>query len=517
MARFELTHTLFHILAGAIAVSSLEATSSADTLSEQWEATSIVLPRGRPVNQTLGPETSVYCKLTDPTQRVVFEGHGRCNLVLDRVTNNHAGIWVMDVGLQGNMLTTTYRITALVRGTGDKPTVSTYVAKEQPEVTLKCSVPVEYEVKSCLFQDPTGRVIMSTEGASEDRYISSGSGTTVSGGVTMHECGLRITDPAVSDLGIWRCAVETEQDVYYGFLTVLCPWSMQDPDIAAAVVSEPTLSSTRTELVHMAGESMTLSCSIQSPIRYCYFRAPNGRTYSVSPASNTDEFEYVGAGLDSGECGIRFNRLLSQEEGHWPAGRWSCHVGLPDETEAEQRVNMQVQINRPIEVSQYLNSASDLVMEADVFQQQAVEYCRYVRIDGFGFTSATLPESRYSSTEQRARGHCGLHISGPTILDLHPWTIAAKIVGREEEVLDITNHSMNVPSEPETTASRNNVWIWCTATISGAILIAAAIMFIPSKNRARANSWKNSLRASLTKKPLPADSAPNSTPPAMSA
>lgn len=31
--------------------------------------------------------------------------------------------------------------------------------------------------------------------------------------------------------------MESEDDVFYGFLKVLCPWAMRDPEVAAAVVT----------------------------------------------------------------------------------------------------------------------------------------------------------------------------------------------------------------------------------------------------------------------------------------
>ncbi|XP_053615492.1 uncharacterized protein LOC128678160 [Plodia interpunctella] len=511
------------------------------TVKDIWESSydTLVLTRGRSVNETLGPETVMYCKLTDPTERVVYEGHGRCNLALDRVNNEHAGTWVMNVGLVGNLLTREYKITAQVKGSEDKPVVTTFVAKEQPEVTLKCSVPVEYEVKSCLFQEPSGRVIIVNDGVAEDRYISHGSGTTLDGDVATHECGVRITNPVASDLGLWRCAVETDHEIYYGFLSVLCPWAMQDPAVAAAVVAEPTLTAYKESITHLVGESLTMSCTIQSPIQYCYFRRPNGMTYSVSPGVSSSEFEYVGAGLDAGECGIRFSNLEAQESGHWPEGRWSCHVGVANDTQPEQRADMQVQIISPFKVNQTRSASGDLKIEGDFYQNQPLEYCRYVRIDGVGFKSTMLPDARYFADETLSIGHCGVRIENPTTLDLHPWTIAAKVVGKDEEVLGVTSHAMDTPEEvpvtteeiPEVTSeeipeekpvekpdyqTRNYTLWWCTSLFLSILIICLGVLMIPNKNRrntiARATLWRDSIRRSLTKKPLPDDDQSRTTP-----
>lgn len=41
----------------------------------------------------------------------------------------------------------------------------------------------------------------------------------------------------MEDLGLWRCDIETDADKHYGFLTVLCPWLMQDPEVQESVVT----------------------------------------------------------------------------------------------------------------------------------------------------------------------------------------------------------------------------------------------------------------------------------------
>lgn len=51
--------------------------------------------------------------------------------------------------------------------------------------------------------------------------------------------------------------------------------------------------------------------------------------------------EYVGAGFEAGECGVRFHNLLATD-----AGTWSCTVGLHNDTAVEQRVSFSVSIDR---------------------------------------------------------------------------------------------------------------------------------------------------------------------------
>lgn len=51
-----------------------------------------------------------------------------------------------------------------------------------------------------------------------------------------HNCGLEIIEAHTSDLGVWRCGMATDEEVYYGFLTVSPPWLMlESVDEAPAV------------------------------------------------------------------------------------------------------------------------------------------------------------------------------------------------------------------------------------------------------------------------------------------
>lgn len=58
-----------------------------------------------------------------------------------------------------------------------KAEVQTHVDKTLPFVTMTCSVAVQSTVTTCKFRDPTGRVLLSSEGLGEDRYSFYGGGT----------------------------------------------------------------------------------------------------------------------------------------------------------------------------------------------------------------------------------------------------------------------------------------------------------------------------------------------------
>ncbi|XP_037301402.1 uncharacterized protein LOC119191618, partial [Manduca sexta] len=57
------------------------------------------------VDIAVGPKNATYCRLEDPTGAVVFDGSSPCRLTLNRVAMEHDGIWNMNIGLPGRVLT----------------------------------------------------------------------------------------------------------------------------------------------------------------------------------------------------------------------------------------------------------------------------------------------------------------------------------------------------------------------------------------------------------------------------
>ncbi|XP_059051951.1 uncharacterized protein LOC131846621 [Achroia grisella] len=471
------------------------------TVNEIWNGQhmDLVWAKDRPVDITIGPEDAVYCRIQDPSGTAVFDGFGACKIVLGRTHREHNGVWKMTVGLPGKVLTENYDFKVTVTEAARKPTVTTHVEKQQPEVLLTCSVPTEYEVRACKFRDPSGRMLLANEGVGESRYSFHGAGVSLNSQVRTHECGLRIVDPQTSDLGLWRCAIETDQDEYYGFLTVLCPWAMRDPEVAASVVSEPVLTTDVDRITAVEGDAVTMTCSIQSAVRYCYFRARNGTVFNISPGTSSETMEYVGAGLDAGECGIRFKNLLSSD-----SGSWSCHVGFQDFNEPEQRAVFDVTVNEPMTARQYAEQ-STLVVEGQVYNSRQLEYCRFVRIDGLGVTAANLPD-RYSSHDSLTTGLCKIRIEDATILDHHPWTVVARILGQDVEISQSTTHSITMPPAAAPGNPNKQLIFWIPMMLLVMVLTALVVLLVPKRNRRRTldrmNIIRDSIRGSFQKKPL---------------
>ncbi|KAM3962088.1 uncharacterized protein ACR2FA_003772 [Aphomia sociella] len=465
------------------------------------------LVKDKPVDVIIGPDNAIYCKIEDPSGRVVFDNFSRCNIVLEKVIREHNGKWSLTIGFPGKVVTEEYSLNVAVMEAEPKAVVTTSVEKQQPEVILTCSIPTEHEVQACKFREPSGRVLLATHGVGESRYSFHGTGISMESGVRIHECGLRIRNTQVEDLGLWRCAVETSKETYYGFLSVLCPWAMQDPNVAASVISEPTLTVNHQNITATVGDTVIMSCSVQSAIEYCYFRARNGTVFSVTPDTSTENIEYVGAGLDAGECGIAFKNLLLSD-----TGSWSCHVGLRGTNQTEQRASFNVSIHEPIVTQQFLISGA-LIVEAQVYNSRSLDYCRFVRIDGLGFKSSNLPEN-YLKFDMLSTGLCSLYIEKPSILDLHPWTVVVRIRGQDTEISGVTTYDeLSPPPIVTVPVGGISYTYWIITLLITSILLSLALIMIPKNNRRRtyagATYIRNSIRRTFQKKPLSLNKSEN--------
>lgn len=448
--------------------------------------------RDRPVAEVVGAEDAVYCRAVGPDGVVYYDGFGRCQIFIDRALSKHEGVWSMSVGLPGRVLTVNSPFKVTLVEADSKPIVSTKVEANKPTVSLTCSVSSPHVISSCKFRHPSGRILMANEGVGEDRFSYHGASVGYQSDVHAHDCGLLINDPQEEDLGLWRCAMESEDDVYYGFLKVVCPWAMRDPEVAAAVVTEPTLNASRDAISSVAGDSVSMSCSVQSPISYCYFRTRNGTVFNVGPGNSHDQATYLGSGLDAGECGIRFPSLATAD-----SGLWSCHVGFVDQKEPEQRSSFNVTVVDPMVVQQRMEQ-SQLIIEAQVYDNRQLDYCRFVRIDGFGFTTENMPNN-YTNLSQTSQGKCGIAINNPTILEYHPWTVVVKIRGQDEEISRVTPVLFERPRVPPVVYYRMPT-TWIVVMILALTLLSIAALLSTKNNRQWTYDRANAVRHSFMRK-----------------
>ncbi|XP_048478099.1 uncharacterized protein LOC105386750 [Plutella xylostella] len=439
------------------------------------------------VNEEVGPEEAVYCTLVDPSGSTVSQNFGRCRLVLDKITKDHDGSWSMMVALPGKVHLTEFPLVVSVVDHEPKPQVVTSVSVNKPSVYLSCSVATQHPVRLCKFQNPSGEVLIASPGVGEGRYKYYGDAQSSTSGV--QSCGLELTSTANSDLGLWRCGIETDEATHYGFLKVLCPWALMNPVIAASVVTEPTLTAADlSKVLFREDDAVTMSCSVQASIKYCYFRAGNGSVFSVNPETSSP-------GFDAGECSMRLERVSLLDD-----GAWSCHAGLVDQSR-EQTASLRVHVRPKMAVSQFTDTLGRLVVRGDTGKSD-LDYCRFVRIDGLGFTSDSTPD-RYTSESKLSSGFCSIVIARPTILEHHPWTVVASKDGRE--ISGTTQMSLLMP---EIFYNRNGLssllWLLILA------VLPAVVMVLLLSNR-RGREW-TARRASSIRSSFRRPTSYNTTP-----
>ncbi|XP_047991670.1 uncharacterized protein LOC125230528 [Leguminivora glycinivorella] len=452
---------------------------------ENLDTSHITLVEHSSVNETIGPEEAVYCKVMSPDGNVVFDRFGRCQLTLNRVLKDqHEGGWTLLVGMPGRIVTERYSLLVSVTAADTKPEVSSHVSVNKPTVELTCSVKTSQQITGCLFRGPAAaEVLVANPGVSEGPYVFHVNQTSTESEY-YYTCSLQITEPVTSDLGPWRCDLESEEENYYGFLTVLCPWALKDSVIAESVMTVPVLSAQASMLSVEEREPVTLACAARAPLRYCYFRAPNGTVFNVGPEMSSPTMEYVGAGLDAGECGVRFQSLL-----HSDAGEWSCHASIDRQ---EQNQTIYVDIKEEMRVSSKIQYDS-VVIEGQVAWNRELEYCRFVRFDGFGFSSIDHVKSPYYQDESSSsRGICRMRVAS-TPENLQPWTVVAKLQGRDGEISRLA--ALSWPGPEPTPRYYNAIFLWLPilTIFIGCMLLGAA----PSKNRRWAAERASILRASM--------------------
>ncbi|XP_059051891.1 uncharacterized protein LOC131846572 [Achroia grisella] len=322
----------------------------------------------------------------------------------------------------------------------------------------------------------------------------------------------RIEDPSgtVVFLGFGACKIvlerTTEEHNGVWKISLTLPEKVLTEDLEVTVTEgKPVLTTDVDRITAMEGDTVTMSCSIQSAVRYCYFRAHNGTVFNVSPGSISGTMEYVGAGLDAGECGIRLRNLLSSD-----SGSWSCHVGFQDYNEPEQRADFDVTIEEAMTARQY-SEQSTLVVEGLVYNSRQLEYCRFVRIDGLDVTSEILPD-RYTSHDSLDTGLCKIRIENATNLEHHPWKVVARMLSQEVEIFQSTTHSISMPTAAEPGNLNNQLIFWIPMMLLMIVLAALVVLLVPKRNRKRTldrmNIIRDSIRGSFQKKPLP-DPAPH--------
>uniref|UniRef100_A0A2A4JY84 Ig-like domain-containing protein n=1 Tax=Heliothis virescens TaxID=7102 RepID=A0A2A4JY84_HELVI len=473
----------YAIMQTGVAVNVLEAVNmTLDSLS--WDV-------GSSVDTIVGPANAVYCRVTDNRFHKVFEGFGPCRIVVDRVTMDYSGQWSVNVGVPGAVAMHHSSFYVNVGREGARPVVTTGVARDGQSVTLTCAVPAGYEVSACKFRDPMKNNMIATHGVGQDGYA--GGMISYESNADNHVCTLRILNFVYWQSGTYRCAVNTSQGILHGFLRVTPSYIADYGDYS---YSGPVLRSS--DEYPYEGEAVTLSCSIDAPIRYCYFRSPNGTVYSVGPSILSSDYEYVGSGFSGGECGIRFYGALQSHD-----GLWTCHVGLENDIYADEKTSQfRVTLNERAWTSQTWER-NTITVEMAVAGAYELDYCRFVRVDGLGFTWDNVPAG-YRVDRDRMDS-CVLYVERPTALDCQPWTVVAKRYGYSGELARTTD-TQRLTSFVVNSKTATGFFLWVFFAVSVVMMILAGICLIQFLIRKHEWSYARAarIRNSFRRQPSPA-------------
>ncbi|CAD0204884.1 unnamed protein product [Chrysodeixis includens] len=454
---------------------------------------------GSAVDKIVGPSNIVYCNIMKNYNEnfvTVHDGFGPCRIKLDRVRLEDRGYWRMQYTVLGSVMTQVDLLNVNVIEV-DPIRVSTDVEISSPSVTLTCSVPASYNVTGCKFRDPMKGIMVASQNVGHEGHIFYDAIVDHESSTSSHACSLRFSNPNNQYMGMWRCAVNTDVGMFYGFLEVRVPWIQEDEYFH---YPEVEVSADNMYVRGLVGDPITMFCSATVAIRYCYFRSENGTIYSAGPDMKTENYKYVGNGLDAGECGIEISNLQSAD-----TGRWTCNVGLTgDYHDIEKSTVITVEMNDKLTVNHFWNNG-EVYVQPRIYGNRPIDYCRFVRIDGLGFTSMAPPEGYYVD-RYSTFFPCDLVITRPTLADRRPWVVAVKLRGENGEI--VTRTPFNLLVIPGNMPFSFGFFAWVMVMMFCLIVMAVGVAMIPKKNREwtarRASRIRDSFRRPRRETPPPA-------------
>ncbi|KAL4715942.1 hypothetical protein ACJJTC_013242 [Scirpophaga incertulas] len=369
--------------------------------------TELVWTIGAPIDIAIGPNDAIYCRAIAPNGDIVLDISGRCHINIERVSQQHAGVWRFIIGTSKNIKTEKLEVFVAVKRFNPTYNISTNVMHNHGLLKLTCKGPGN--INSCYFKQPNGEILLASVGDILDLI---GNNITLKTSVSNDSCSLLFTNPNKELYGYWRCFLQIENDtaVYSNILHV----SVDN--------HQPPVAPYYNYVERMEGHVATMLCSYPAAIDYCYFRAPNGTLYNVIPEMKQDSYEYFGASFFLGECGIKFDKAFVQD-----SGNWTCHVGPLQERKEEQTAQIELRIFK-FEVSQTRKDGA-VVIGGSFLQFKLFDSCRFVRADGVGFSCKNEP---YGYECIYFNYGCGIRINNPDKIDLLPWTVVLRITEGNE-------------------------------------------------------------------------------------
>jgi len=381
---------------------------------------------------------SKYCELWNPQKKMV-QHQQVCNYTQRPVTDADEGNWTFVFGIDGKLLEDTIIQEITVKKRDLQATVND--SERVPDgKSLLCSLNLG-QVRDCSFTRPDGKVMLLNEGIGNADYSYYGDG------FEKGDCGLTIHNVQEADKGFWKCSVVDNLTgrQMFGFMNV----SAYDLEVDTH----------RRQVSAKTGSILSLSCSAQSSLDYCWFRSPSGLPLPFSidivypDVVNRPLYSYSYEDtLSQGVCTIKMSRVITED-----SGEWTCNMGFLGSFEEDYAVPIAVGISETdvvsLEKEVVVSEDPALLKCYSVPLEVPLDYCRFIRPDGKGFNvvpqkdNTTVLDKYLYEADGLAKGECGLRIVSEINEDedLGKWMCAARLQGRKSEGHDfITLKTGNV-------------------------------------------------------------------------
>ncbi|XP_069702843.1 uncharacterized protein [Periplaneta americana] len=437
-------------------------------------------------------DDSDYCEITNPSnETTVLKTPLTCSILRNPVTVADEGTWTIRYWLKGDILTEVLKwpvYVSIAPEDGDMDISVEESKRFDGGMDLMCDMSFG-SASSCHFVRPDGLVIVPRDGLGDEKYLYNGNG------LDLAECGLTIRHMSdKEDLGEWKCVMDFESHAddkatrsRMGYLHV------EKQTTRASSSRELVAVSRKTELYVRNATEMVLSCGVNSPLSYCWFRRPDGYNVPFSTTevrfSDTNLTYHYYDGLSLGECTMVVDIANDGKD----EGEWTCNMGVLGRLESDLKAAIQVTIVESAIASRSQNietttEESTTLTCYSVPRGAPIEYCRFVRPDGVGFNVIEKTNSSIPSTLGRyelhpnglQKGECELMISSVAEEDIGQWSCVGMLQGQPHAAAE---EGMDVFTLEDTSLTVGAIVGIAIGGVVAVLIVAGIIFYIVRKKK----------------------------------
>lgn len=421
--------------------------------NKNYNKKSALLP-GDNIYANCGWERTAYCKLHAPNHGGTIGGnkppsmvYGACKIPSSIPFNNLvSGEWSCGWIEEGSTMerSSTTSLSYLTHSKVDSGVKwrNSTGNESTNDVVLWCNtLYITRALKVCRWVRPDGKVFYMKEGLASDRYGYYGQMTTDG------QCGISIEQPLKEeDIGVWRC------ELYQlgkgnlpigGFLEVgVAKRSREDKAKTLRAWGSAWDRSGSGAVVGVSGRPLSIGCSANASLHFCFLRHPNGTRIIPPPPTNSEDGKplvLAGQGTYLGDCGVTVAEASVKD-----TGIWECVVGV-DHGEGST-ISIDVRVHESSLSAKTVNAIrqNPITLTCESVLGEALEHCRFERPDRTMFTVADVRnlESQRATWKSGLRavsnltdGICSATLSSIANSDIGEWKCFAVIQGYNNEVM----------------------------------------------------------------------------------